>query len=909
MQRLILASSCQAAMEQRRHILASSIPTQIGIAWSRRWTSRGRQRQEDISATVVHVERDGRQLWAECRQALRQAGTYTITRGVQELRIDEGNDAAVQEPLDFHDVDDDDDCNSDDLLEIRLLGRKVRNGGTIAKKGSTLRNRRNKKMDDDTDRSDGEGTQNFWSVRDTIALVKAKRDQDLYFAGMGHNFGRMKTREWKCKDVWSRLQKTDVTRKVVDCRKKCDNLIQQFKKVHKFQHLTSDLYRLLTADISRVLAGDFFSVVEDHRCSSSRLLVAWRFGPVTLLAFAPRCSVDTSMFSETEDFGSIHGGALSPYHRGSVLPCGGSASPLFSSSRHRAVSPGSSSSPHEGNDDDVFTTEEEAPEETVAVVRESGRLRSSDQSVARRLLTPPPEAQHVRARETRSENEAVADVGGDDEEPLERRRQCNVTQATIATAVRARGGTDERPPQGGLPATPSQARPPNTADEGGSIERGEVGGSPGRRPRSWGRGGRCCRYGNFRQCGTRVEAVSYTHLVADAHAVGGKAVAAAGAGTSGNVAPVPRAREELPVVEREVARGAKDLIDHARLDLQALVVPRSVVMPESCTKLTRIVDPAQLQQVISHVAAVENIALHVLHGWVFKFGNRPRGYNLVFQYTLESVATNISRAMWYGEQWSKVVSAVVCTHTIDLSMDLTLWFAGANIEDRPEDDDLAAYQESTIICIGHAFRGVVRMGANVDGGSNDCLSRVADCFKLLAASMWLTCMVGDNLRSHYETFYFTKLVVKPTLIASMHRSFEHRRSVIRATNVVTEKLGKANATLGEYPKYISEWASCAIVFWARCEHNKAGGREKAGLVGFGPPGGGQRQRWKRRRVWGGGALLVRCTAREREVEGWEGGAGAPRFVAVRTDVGSRDGLVAGWVRVQCFAHVSRRATF
>ncbi|GBG85459.1 hypothetical protein CBR_g40101 [Chara braunii] len=223
-------------------------------------------------------------------------------------------------------------------------------------------------------------------------------------------------------------------------------------------------------------------------------------------------------------------------------------------------------------------------------------------------------------------------------------------------------------------------------------------------------------------------------------------------------------------------------------------------MPKSATSLTRISDPAQLQQAISCATAAKNIALRVLHGWVFKSGNRPRGYNLAFQYVLESVATDIAHAMWYGEEWSNVVSGAVCTHTIDLNMDLPLWFVGANIEDRPEDDDMAAHQESTVVCIAHAFH---------DGFiSHDRLSRIADCFRLLlAASMWLMRMAGDDPRSHYEAFYFAKLVAKPTLVASMHRSFDHRQSIIRAT-----RLGKANATFGEYPKYIPDWASCSIVF-------------------------------------------------------------------------------------------------
>ncbi|GBG89826.1 lysin motif receptor-like kinase (LysM-RLK) [Chara braunii] len=171
--------------------------------------------------------------------------------------------------------------------------------------------------------------------------------------------------------------------------------------------------------------------------------------------------------------------------------------------------------------------------------------------------------------------------------------------------------------------------------------------------------------------------------------------------------------------------------------------------------------------------------------------------------------------MWHGEEWCNVVSAAVCAHTIDLSMDLPLWFAGTNIEDRPEDDNMAVYQESTVICIAHAFRRAVQMGAHIDGDfiSYDRLCRVADCFRLLfAACMWIMRMAGDDPRSHYKAFYLANLLAKPTLVASMHRPFDHRRSVVRAAKVVTERLGKVNATFGEYPDYIPEWEPYGIGF-------------------------------------------------------------------------------------------------
>ncbi|GBG76253.1 hypothetical protein CBR_g22001 [Chara braunii] len=127
---------------------------------------------------------------------------------------------------------------------------------------------------------------------------------------------------------------------------------------------------------------------------------------------------------------------------------------------------------NEEEDDDVFMTEEEAAEENVTAPRGSTLQRSGDQSGAIRVATPPPEAQQVRAHNTQKAKEVVVDVGGEDDEPLESRRQRNVTQGGTVMAVRIRAATEERPPQGGLPLTPSQPRPRSTAAEGGSMERG-----------------------------------------------------------------------------------------------------------------------------------------------------------------------------------------------------------------------------------------------------------------------------------------------------------------------------------------------------------------------------------------------------------------------------------------------------
>ncbi|GBG46497.1 hypothetical protein CBR_g79897 [Chara braunii] len=81
---------------------------------------------------------------------------------------------------------------------------------------------------------DDEGGRNFWSVDHMIALIRAKRDQDAQLQASGHAFAHMRTREWKWAEVQERLLKVGVDRPADKCRKKFDNRMQQFKKVHNF---------------------------------------------------------------------------------------------------------------------------------------------------------------------------------------------------------------------------------------------------------------------------------------------------------------------------------------------------------------------------------------------------------------------------------------------------------------------------------------------------------------------------------------------------------------------------------------------------------------------------------------------------------------------------------------------------
>ncbi|GBG93333.1 hypothetical protein CBR_g65193 [Chara braunii] len=423
------------------------------------------------------------------------------------------------------------------------------------------------------------------------------------------------------------------------------------------------------------------------------------------------------------------------------------------------------------------------------------------------MLSPAPEAQQARGRDARKDNAVVVVVEGNDDETLEIRRQRNLAQDFAAPLITTR-----------LPEK---------------------------------------------------------EVVPERHGIEGEAASTVGGTATVNSARMATAREEAAAeaTAREDARGEKttdregDDVGPSRVRKETMsreLIDRALLWVDDKAfwttgegrRLYYIIHetreyfrhPAEVEhqgsQDLRPIAAaasdlpLENVALCVLHDWVFKSGNRARGYNLAYQYALESVAMDIARAMWYAEDWSNIVSAPICGHTIDLNMDLPLWFASAHIDDRPDDDDMAAYQESTVICIAQAFRAAVQMGAHIDGDfiSYDRLYRVADCFRLLlAAAMWIMRMAGDDFRSHYEAFYSVNLLARPTLVASMHLSFDHRRSVVRAAKAVTERLGKANPTFGEHPNYIPQWAPCGITFGHDASVTGPEDCKRLDWLGSGPP--------------------------------------------------------------------------
>ncbi|GBG84052.1 hypothetical protein CBR_g37928 [Chara braunii] len=173
-----------------------------------------------------------------------------------------------------------------------------------------------------------------------------------------------------------------------------------------------------------------------------------------------------------------------------------------------------------------------------------------------------------------------------------------------------------------------------------------------------------------------------------------------------------------------------------------------------------------------------------------------------------------------GLEWSRVVSPTLIYYTLQMKMDMPLWFAGVKIVDKPEDDDMTAQQEATILRMVECWTDALWCGQWADGGKlkQERLTRLADCLRvLLSACMWIMRMGGDDDRSHYEAGLYASLTAKPTLIAAGSYIFNWTRHIVDSANLVLDRLGKPYLKLGEYSHCILEWVDCGLV----CDHNAA----------------------------------------------------------------------------------------
>ncbi|GBG76185.1 hypothetical protein CBR_g21934 [Chara braunii] len=142
--------------------------------------------------------------------------------------------------------------------------------------------------------------------------------------------------------------------------------------------------------------------------------------------------------------------------------------------------------------------------------------------------------------------------------------------------------------------------------------------------------------------------------------------------------------------------------------------PDCVIMPGPDVPRVRIEDPAQRESALRRARRTENVAMRIIHGWIFRSSSRSDGFTRTESYVAVDYPTNLVKAAWQSVEWSRVVPPSVVYHTLALKMGIPLWYAGAYIEDRPEDDDMAAHQESTVMRLVSYFHDAFRAGARDD---------------------------------------------------------------------------------------------------------------------------------------------------------------------------------------------------
>ncbi|GBG89805.1 hypothetical protein CBR_g49656 [Chara braunii] len=265
--------------------------------------------------------------------------------------------------------------------------------------------------------------------------------------------------------------------------------------------------------------------------------------------------------------------------------------------------------------------------------------------------------------------------------------------------------------------------------------------------------------------------------------------------------------------------------------------PAMLIRPQNNVPRFKIEDPAQREPALRRARSVEKVVLRAIHGWIFKSSSRPAGFARAESYISIDIAMDVARAVWQGQEWSNVVSPALVYHTLAMKMDVPLWFAGVKIVDRPEDDDMAARQEATVLCVAECWTEALWCGQWVDGGrvKQERLSRLADCLQaLLSACMWIMRMGGDDDRSHYEACLNSSMVAKPTMIAAGSYIFNWWRHIVDNANLVLDRIGKVHLTLGEYPHCIPEWCDCGLVFGHNATLKNAAEAAKDGWIGSGP---------------------------------------------------------------------------
>ncbi|GBG86649.1 hypothetical protein CBR_g41711 [Chara braunii] len=522
-----------------------------------------------------------------------------------------------------NDNDDDDD---DGEMEIRPLGMK-RGGPRATRKSSEPRaGRRGKKTEGDASAGDGAKSRDFWTVEHMIALVRAKRDQDLHLAGLGHNMGRMKTKTWKWADIESRLVQMGVpTRKADDCGKKWDNLYMQFKIVHKFMGESGKPDFFTLAPRERKEQG--FNFRMDERVYSD--MMAMSKGDHTI---HPTNLADTGAAGGVQLPGRTGGRNDS----GGSGGCGDGQDDDQGSTRNSSFSGGAVGGCGKRKNvrkqtfdtiADVMkdhgslmaTTVDSASKKQCSILTRQCNILERELEVQKEHYVKADQANLLISEHTadfQPEEVVMVDAQGTSEAPrlgfgrdgLTREQLSAVKQSIV---VGAAGASQRTPKAAGVVITEVRV--------------------PRQLPEATGQG-QPCQVLPLQQLGASVGGRAQPAQKGDATKIGTRTAAADHSGRTG------------------VAEGAgEERVDDVRHDEGRRDGKREDDDDEDRPLVTRLKGAAKEDE----------------------------------SYITVDIATDVARAVWQGQESSNVVSPALVYHTLGMKMDVPLWFAGVKIVDGP----------------------------------------------------------------------------------------------------------------------------------------------------------------------------------------------------------------------------------
>ncbi|GBG86084.1 hypothetical protein CBR_g40987 [Chara braunii] len=188
------------------------------------------------NTSSTRVEESGRQVWESYRQQMHRLSTENKTNEVPRMRVGSDGDASDSQRASGDESPDvlwEDEAEDADELEIRPMAVRGRGRGGGRHQHKVVSHAGHESKGFVGEKGDKHPT---WSVEKMLKLTRAMRDQQAHFAGMPHNYGRMRNKESKQQDLHKRLVEVGVNKTTDNIDKKWDNLFQQYKKVQRYQN-------------------------------------------------------------------------------------------------------------------------------------------------------------------------------------------------------------------------------------------------------------------------------------------------------------------------------------------------------------------------------------------------------------------------------------------------------------------------------------------------------------------------------------------------------------------------------------------------------------------------------------------------------------------------------------------------